>query len=310
MGPISLFVAAALLLTVVGTAALIRTFQRPSRKTFAYALAKELPTSPDELGLAFVERQFDLADGSSTPGWIIEGSRPGGPVVVVSHGWNSSRYRSLTKAPLLAPHASKLVLYDLRAHGDSTATACCMGTAEVDDLLRVVEQSAPPDAPVVLLGSSLGAGVSIAAAASDGAASRRIVAVVAEGPYRTFVEPIVGQLWVRRFPPFPVAWLATAYMAIRAGGLQDFDRARLAGRLRCPLLVLHGTDDPVCPLDSARRIAQAAPDGKLVTFDGLGHTNLAVADPPRYIQAVSEFLQTIQVAAPGPAPTSTSQANR
>ena len=114
MGPLILFAVAVVLLVLAGTAALVRAMQRPPRKTYAYVLANGLPCDPAELGLSYTEQQFTFPDGSSTMGWLIEGADPAGPIVVVSHGWGSSRYGSLGRVPLLTGFASRVVVYDAR----------------------------------------------------------------------------------------------------------------------------------------------------------------------------------------------------
>lgn len=291
MGPFNLLLAAVVLLVLGGTVVLVRTFARPQRKTYAFALAHGLPADPGELGLAFTQRQFRLSDGTVTPGWIMDGNCSSGPVIIVSHGWNSSRYGSLARVGLLADYASQLVVYDLRGHGDSTAPTCRMGTTEAHDLLQIVGQLDNPDQPIVLYGVSMGAGISIAAAAADEPQAFRIAAVIAEGPYRWFGEPIAGQLRCRQLPAIPFVHLASAYLAVRLGDLRAFDRAALAAKMRCPLLVLHGTHDAVCRLDSGQQIADAADQGKIVAIHGGGHGNLASVDAQSYRRAVETFLE-------------------
>lgn len=290
---LTLFAAAAVLLTVVGTVVLVRTVQHPRRKTFAFALANDLPGDPSQLGLTFTEKRFHFTDGSKTLGWMIDGACPAGPIMIISHGWNSCRHGALIRVPLLGVFASRLVAYDLRGHGESTASRCRMGTTEAEDLLEIIDQLEDQDTPVVLFGTSMGAGASIAAAAKADRRRRRIAAVIAEGPYRTFGEPIAGQMRRRRLPSFPLSQLATAIMAVSGGSLRHYDRAALAARLACPLLVLHGTGDPVCPIDSARHIASAASEGRMVEFPDAGHGNLAIFDEQAYIEAVETFMDSL-----------------
>jgi pimeloyl-ACP methyl ester carboxylesterase len=53
---------------------------------------------------------------------------------------------------------------------------------------------------------------------------------------------------------------------------------RLA-ELTMPALVIHGEQDLAIDLDSARRLADALPDGELVVIEGAGHAaNLTHAD--------------------------------
>ena len=57
------------------------------------------------------------------------------------------------------------------------------------------------------------------------------------------------------------------------GEMQTMDLRPGLSAVRCPVLVLAGRDDPVCPVDDAREIADAipAPWGRLVVMDGCGH---------------------------------------
>lgn len=294
MGLLNLFITAATVLTVVGTVVLVRRLQHPQRKTIGFALANNLPGDPSELGLVFDEKQFRFTDGSTSLAWVVHGACPDAPIMIVSHGWNSFRHGGLVYLPLLAKFASRLVVYDLRGHGESTAPTCRVGITEAKDLLEIVDQLDDQEAPVVLFGKSMGAGVSIGAAAFANARShQRIVAVIAEGAYRHFREPIAGQLRCRSLPSFPLSHLATAFMALRFGGLKHFDRAALAARLACPLLLLHGVADSVCPIASARQIASQASDGQLVEFPNAGHGNLVQVDELAYIEAIKAFMISI-----------------
>lgn len=55
-----------------------------------------------------------------------------------------------------------------------------------------------------------------------------------------------------------------------------------------PVLVVHGTDDDVVPVDHADRIVRNAPDGRLRMLDGAGHQ---LRKDDRAIEAVLEWLR-------------------
>ncbi len=292
LGLLYLFAIAAVLITVVGAVALVYGLAHPFRKTLAVAVARQLAADPSELGLAYQERRFTLADGSMSPGWVIEGRAAGsaaGPVVVFAHGFGDSRFGALTWVPQVVDFASRVVVYDLRAHGDSSARISRTGMADVDDLLAVVDQLDVPDR-VVLFGHSLGAGVSIVAA---GRGHSNIVGVIADGPYRYWWEPIVGLMRQKRWPAYPFIWLAGLGLMAMGVRLGRFDRVRHAAKVSCPLLVLHAMDDPLCRAESARQIVEAAGQGKLIEFDGGGHGGLCAHDPDRYRQALAEFFESL-----------------
>jgi len=104
------------------------------------------------------------------------------------------------------------------------------------------------------------------------------------------MEPVSRHLRRRRWPAQPICWLAGKHFGFWEGVTNEsFDRVRHAAKLACPLLVMHGTDDDLCPLDSGRTIAEAASDGAFVTFDGATHENLARYDPKKYEATLQEF---------------------
>ncbi|HYE03105.1 MAG TPA: alpha/beta hydrolase, partial [Phycisphaerales bacterium] len=179
-------------LAVAYGAVLLRTWwllTRPPRRSLGWALGRGLAPDPGHLavgpggaGLRFGPLTV-ASRGRRLAVWDIVGLDPEGPVMLLTHGWGESRIASLPRVAALAPLASRLICWDLPGHGDSGG-ACALGLREADDLARVV-QAAGSERRLVLVGSSLGAGVSIAAAARSVPAA----AVIAEGPYRFAAAP-------------------------------------------------------------------------------------------------------------------------
>ncbi|MFT3686103.1 MAG: alpha/beta hydrolase [Phycisphaerales bacterium] len=164
------------------------SLRNPPRRTYGTAIARNQPGTPMELDAArfgsdaraFTEWTFERPSGEgSLPVWEIAGDNPSGPTVVFTHGWGDGRIGGLLRlAPFLAT-ASRLLLWDLPGHGDAPARAgpCRLGRVEANDLRALLAKT---DGPVVLFGWSLGAGVSIVAAADE----PRVIGVVLEAPYR------------------------------------------------------------------------------------------------------------------------------
>lgn len=256
---------------------------RPPRRTYAWAVANGRPGDPGELNRprAFESWSFPVGRRDFAV-WDIEGDSETGPVVVCSHGWSDSRIGVLGRMDGLAESASRVIAWDMRGHGESPGV-CQHGAGEVDDLVALIARL---DKPVVLFGWSLGAGISIAAAArhAEEPGAARVLGVIAEVPYRMPTTPARAVIRSMNMPHTITLDAAFWIMGLRFGvgprwkqgqGGFGFDRAPLAGRLRCPLLVLHGDQDVIAPFEDGRAIAEAAGDrGRLVRFEGAGHNDI------------------------------------
>ena len=62
-----------------------------------------------------------------------------------------------------------------------------------------------------------------------------------------------------------------------------------ATMVRCPTLIVHGTDDTICPLDNAYALHQAITGSHLVIAEGGGH-GVAMRDPIWFNETVYDFL--------------------
>jgi pimeloyl-ACP methyl ester carboxylesterase len=82
--------------------------------------------------------------------------------------------------------------------------------------------------------------------------------------------------------------VARQLAAIFASG----DRTKLLPAVRVPTLVIHGTADPLVPVEGGRAIAAGVPGAKLAEIDGMGHA-IPEALWPRVIGAISEHAKGV-----------------
>ena len=282
----------------------------PPRRTYASAVARGLPGEPTELE---DERTFTswtfTSRGIELPVWDMPGDNPKGPVVVMTPGWGDSRVGALARVSAIAPVASRIIAWDSPGCGEAPGI-CSLGTREPEDLLRLLERieeglerghaeggtEGGTEGGVVLFGWSMGAGIGIVAAARD--ETSRIAGVITEAPNRDVFIPAKNMLRSVHLPYRVNVPAALWVLGIRFGAgptWRGFDRATHAGRLRCPLLVIHGHEDSMCPLAEAERIADAATAGRLVDIPGAGHNNLWTWEPSAEActQAVRAFMHQI-----------------
>jgi len=294
LGFFLLFLYAYALLVAGMVAAILWGMNRPRRKTLGVSLGMGGPGDPSDLGLTGTGATFNLSDGSASPGWIIDGDAPDGPVAVVVHGHRDSRFGSLYRAEMLRPYVLASVVFDLPGHGDAAAPRCGMGRREADDVHAVVD-GLPAEltaAGVVLMGYSMGGTFILKAAA---ARPERFAGLIVAAPYRFWDGGLRGQMKRRRLPAFPAVPLAGLLLRWipGLGEPPGFDRAADAAKVTCPLLVLHGDADDVCPLDAGRAIAEAAPRGELAVIIGGTHNRLLGADRDAVHGALKRFFEDV-----------------
>lgn len=294
-GLLLLFLIAYALIGLIGSLVIVFAILRPKRKSFAFAVAHDLPTEPADLGLTGQEVTFNLpgrtAAGHTTPGWIIDGHAPDGPTVLILHGHRDFTYGAMRFLSTLAPFASHLILFDWPGHGGCTAPWMTCGTREPNDVIAVLEGL--PDAilnkPIVLFGYSLGGQITVKTA---GLYPDRFAGVIIDGAYRYWDSPIRQKLKRYRVPAFPFIHIVGTFFWL-TGMIHKFDRVEYAKQIPCPLLVLHGTDDRICPIEEGKALADAAPKGTFVAFEDGRHNKLHEQEPELYRSALDSFFQSI-----------------
>ncbi|MFG0284070.1 MAG: alpha/beta fold hydrolase [Phycisphaerales bacterium JB039] len=275
-----------------------RTLTHPPRRTYARAIARGEPGDPSELSEPLPFQRWTLPwRAGDLPVWDIACPQDG-PVVIFTHGWASSRLGALRRIGHIADCAGRIIAWDMPGHGEAPGR-CAIGIREPGALVALVRElrRQGEQRPIVLQGSSLGAGVAIAAGAQLGA---DVALVIAEAPYRTPPVAVRGVLRERGVAPLGRARPAVALAGLLTSGdplLRGFDRAGLAARLTCPLLVIHGTGDEISPIADGEAIARAARQGSLIAIEGAGHRDLW-SDEHRSmtVRAIREALASIQSA--------------
>ena len=133
-----------------------------------------------------------------------------------------------------------------------------------------------PERKIVLHGESLGSGVAVAMALEHD-----VGGLVLVYPYSSMTDVAEDRFW-----------FAPVRMLIQ----DEFDSAARIGKVRAPILVIHGERDRIIPVRFARRLYEAAPEPKEGHFLPEGtHANLYYLGAG---QLVLDFLERRVVIAP------------
>jgi len=185
---------------------------------------------------------------------------------------------------------NNVLLFDFRGCGESDVVPLSVGFHERRDLQAAIAfaRTRTPDAPLGLIGYSMGAAVSIMIAADDPA----IGAVVADSSYAAIGDVIAAEYRRRGVPAFPLLAASDRFNGWRYGyrfaALRPIDAvARLAPR---PLLIIHGERDALTPVEHARRLhaAAGAPKECWIIPD-TPHCGGYFTDREAYVTRVAEF---------------------
>jgi pimeloyl-ACP methyl ester carboxylesterase len=214
-----------------------------------------------EKGRIDAERRIVARDGTEIDVWIIR-ARPKGPqttprkaTVVLIHPMLLTKAGYLSLGDHLASEGWDVVLPDLRAHGSSGGKYITWGAKEKHDIKAVVDALIAEkliEPRIYVMGASLGGCVAIQYAAID-SRCRGVLALAPPTGARDAARLI--------FPLATKGWLTRTIA--HAGEIADFDpddasAVDAAGKLKCPLILVHGTLDFTVPTSHSERIYAAA----------------------------------------------------
>lgn len=201
------------------------------------------------------ELLLEAPDGARLVAWRAD-ARPGRPTILYLHG-NAGNLAG--RADRFARYQSLgygLLMMSWRGYSGSTGRPSERNNVAdallAYDTLRA-EGLRPED--IVVFGESLGSGVGIQLAGE-----RAVAALVLDAPYTSIVD---------------VALLTYPYLPVRPLLLDRYESNRHIGRVKAPVLVLHGERDSVIPVRMGRAIHEMAPGPKkLALFPDGGHVDL------------------------------------
>ncbi|MFP5308593.1 MAG: alpha/beta hydrolase [Actinomycetes bacterium] len=151
---------------------------------------------------------------------------------------------------------------------------------------------------VVLAGCSLGGGI-VATTLRRSALRDAVAGVVLDSPALDW-GPVLAHIARRRRLPTPLVPLVLLGAQVRSRiDFSALDHVSAAPDFQTPILLFHGSEDPIVPVWLSDAFARARPD--LVTYvrvEGAGHVRAWNTDPLRYRWALTRFLRHTCTPAP------------
>ena len=262
--------------------------------------------TPQNLGLPF-ETTVVESDGLALPAWFIP-AREGqpGPGVVLVHGWESARDRTLPMAVFLHAAGFHCLTFDVRGHGANPPETLPLSGGEFgrDAAAAFRTLMHRPEVTVgAISGHSMGAIGAILAAAADPRVAGLVATSGPADPYRLTRQTFrLAHLPIPDPIAYPLAWLTTrVYLRPRGHRVPDISATAAISRYDGPILLIHGDHDLVVPVSHMARLADAvrtarahagASAAPLETLIVAGGEHSWLYEEPEYRRAVARMLSS------------------
>lgn len=247
---------------------------------------------PEDFGLEKIDFDFQTTQGDTIDAWFIPAKGDSALCnLIVLHGIGACKELFLPAAQHFTSHQCNVVLFDLRAHGQSGGAYCTYGFYEKDDVRKITDKLEVLNGlPTGVYGTSLGG----AMAYQSMEANDRLDFGVIESTFDE-MQSVVRE-YTQRFLGFRCNWLAD-FALWRAEHVADFDADQVkpclsASHINKPMLVIHGTADIHIPFEFGKRNFDALASAQkiFVPVEGADHNNVGIKGGPALMEQKIQFI--------------------
>ena len=246
---------------------------------FIFFPTRDISQTPAHVGLHYEDAQFTAADGAKLHGWFIPGINPNNTDTLLwFHGNAGNISDRLDNLLLLSRRLdTNILIFDYRGYGNSHGKPSERGLyADADAALAYLRARGDIDMTrLTLFGRSLGCAVAV-----DLAARHPVKAVILESPF-TSIDAMASHMRGGLTSIIPTSWL------IRS----KFDSLSKIPNIQAPILLIHGDQDDIVPIQMARELYAAANAPKqFYPIPGAGHNDTVLIGGDAYFTALKEFI--------------------
>jgi fermentation-respiration switch protein FrsA (DUF1100 family) len=246
-------------------------FWEPSEKGIVFFPDSFFIGTPEHFGLEYEDVWFTTEDSVKLHGWWVP--KPGAPVFLWFHGNAGNISYRLENIKLLVEEVGvQVFIFDYREYGQSEGTINREGTFKdaAAAYRYLTETRGVAGTDIILFGRSLGT-----ALATDLALKNPSRALILESPFTN------SQDMAKLYAPFLFDWRPKV----------PYDNLGRIGGVKVPVMVIHGAQDEIIPVDMARRVFEAAAEPKeLYIIPGSQHNDTYLVAGPEYVERLRNFI--------------------
>ena len=249
-------------------------------------------SNPEQVGLKYQTLVFASTDGTELEAWHISHPKPQG-ITLLFHGYTASKVSQLEEAKAFHDLGQSVLLVDFRGSGGSGGNTTTIGVKEADDVLAAFHYAGEhwPDLPVTLFGQSMGSAAILRALALHAIQPHGLVL---ECPFDRLLTTVSHRFGAMGLPAFPGAHLLVFWGGVQHNfnGFQH-NPVDYAKEVRCPVLLMHGINDPRVAKSEVEGIFENLQGKKTLEWGtGVGHESFLAANPGTWRTAVERFMSS------------------
>lgn len=254
---------------------------------FGFTAVKQKNIAPDSI---FKPVYLTTKDGLKLEAWIMQVPNAKGTVAMF-HGHGGKKSGVLKEAYSFQQMGYNTLLLDFRAHGNSEGNTCTIGYDEAEDVKLAYDYlQQQGEKNIVLWGISLGAATITKAINDYNIAPQKIIL---EMPFGSLPDAVAGRVKIMGLPPQPLASMLTFWGGtINGFWAYNLKPINYAKKIKCPVLLQRGTNDPRVTLAETKEIFDnITAQKKWVEYSESSHESLCTKENNKWVTEVSAFLQ-------------------
>ncbi len=233
---------------------------------------KGIVCTPNDIRMEYEDVTMKTPDGLNLNAWFIPAKSPTG-TVLFCHGNGGNISYSLDVVETLTRLNLNVLLFDYRGYGKSEGNPTENGTyTDAETAYQwLVKDKNIPEKDIIIMGRSLGAAI-----AANLAKNHNPRLLILESGFSSTPD-----LAAKQYPIFPVRLLCR----------YKYKTAEYVKDIRCPLLVIHSTEDEIIPYSNGKKIFTSAKEPKEFLVISGSHNEGYTDSGDTYTNGLRNFLE-------------------
>ncbi len=234
------------------------------------------------------------SEGKSLSGLSLSGNTTSHSYIIICHPLTSNSLDMALYAYHFYDLGFNVLLPDSRGYGDSEYNKITFGYSEKNDILDWVNGIVKKDAKAKIFLFGIGMGGSTVLMASELKLPENVKGIISDSAYSD-VKALFKEN-IKEFypvPSFPAVEIASLYVKATQGwSFADADVVESVGKSQVPILIIHGGEDSIVPVDQSNDLYEACPvkGSDHLLIRGAMHAQTQAFQSEKYWKGVDEFI--------------------